>query len=686
MPEFWINMGPQHPMTHGLWNMKVKVDGETVTDAEPEIGYLHRGYEKIMEVREFQKNVVLTDRLCYVSSITWSHAYCLAVEKMMGIETPERGQWIRVVALELQRIASHLMWLAAYGPDLGLLTGLLWALRERELFLDLIQLMSGARMNQNYPRVGGVRNDLPENFEAMCRRSIEHFLEKVDNEYQRVFQESKVFHMRTEGVGKISAADAIDWGVTGPNLRACGVNVDLRRLDPYEVYEEIDFEPQVWHDGGAGDSYARFVCRFNELRESCQIILQALEKMPKTGPYRVKAPRRAEGEGYAKTGDSRGEALFYVIGGGRGRLRGALQPARGDVAPAEVLQPPPGPLRRHDLDLVPSVLAVQPLWSADAPRNWIPAEHRRRRQAPAEREPDPAERGLRDVPHLARPDRLLDVDDLRRAPVEQRILRREPGPRNPVHLRRVLARAARHPDRRLVREQQVHPRGRAAGRRDAHGLRDPDDPVRDRPRVLHRLPQPADDRPAAGSAAGLVRSPLDPGVVRLLAADPRVHRVQCLDDGGDGTHPVRHPRGGGGARRRMDDGVFGDAIRPRLRVQVASDDRGRRPYRDPLPRRLEWPRVHDLVRGRHPGSDRPGGGLGPPQDLPDLRRVHLDLLVRATRADRPDLEHRLEETNPVFPRCHHHRGRCNCVGSLVRGVSGVSGRAWVSRGEARGGR
>ena len=138
MPEFWINMGPQHPMTHGLWNMKVKVDGETITDAKPEIGYLHRGYEKIMEVREFQKNVVLTDRLCYVSSITWSHAYCLAVEKMMGIEVPERGQWLRVIALELQRIASHLMWLASYGPDLGLLTGLLWSLRERELFLDLI--------------------------------------------------------------------------------------------------------------------------------------------------------------------------------------------------------------------------------------------------------------------------------------------------------------------------------------------------------------------------------------------------------------------------------------------------------------------------------------------------------------------------------------------------------------------
>ena len=319
MPEFWINMGPQHPMTHGLWNMKVKVDGETITDAKPEIGYLHRGYEKIMEVREFQKNVVLTDRLCYVSSITWSHAYCLAVEKMMGIETPERGQWIRVISLELQRIASHLMWLASYGPDLGLLTGLLWCLRERELFLDLIQLMSGARMNQNYPRVGGVRNDLPENFEAMCKRSIEHFLEKLENEYPKIFHESKVFRMRTEGVGTLSAVDAINWGVTGPNLRACGVNVDLRRLDPYETYEEIDFEPQVWQDGGVGDSYARFVVRYNELRESCNIIRQALEKMPKTGPYRVKPPRRAEGEGYAKTEDSRGEALFYVIGDGDDR-------------------------------------------------------------------------------------------------------------------------------------------------------------------------------------------------------------------------------------------------------------------------------------------------------------------------------------------------------------------------------
>jgi NADH-quinone oxidoreductase subunit D len=317
LAEFWVNMGPQHPMTHGLWNMRVKIDGETITDAEPEIGYLHRGYEKIMEVREFQKNVVLTDRLCYVSSITWSHAYCLACEKMMGIEVPPRGQWIRVIALEIQRIASHLMWLAAYGPDLGLLTELLWALRERELFLDLLQLLTGARMNQNFPRIGGVRNDLPPDFDKYCKKIVDHFL-KLLNEHEKLMQESKIFMMRTQGVGRISAADAINWGVTGPNLRGCGVDVDLRRLEPYETYDEVDFEPQVWKGAEAGDSYARFICRFNEMRESCKIIMQALKQAP-PGPYRAKPPRRAEGEGFARTEDSRGEALFYVLGDGDDR-------------------------------------------------------------------------------------------------------------------------------------------------------------------------------------------------------------------------------------------------------------------------------------------------------------------------------------------------------------------------------
>src|SRR3989475_7055383 len=314
MAEMWINMGPQHPMTHGLWNLRIKVDGETIVDAEPEIGYLHRGYEKIMEVREFQKNVVLTDRLCYVSSITWSHCYCLACEAAMDLDVPERGKYLRVVSNELQRIASHLMWLAAYGPDLGLLTALLWALRERELFLDLLQLITGARMNQNYPRIGGVRNDAPGDFEKYCRKIIAHFLKKL-GESEKVFEQSKLFQMRTVGVGRISKEDAIDWGVTGPNLRACGARIDLRKLDPYDAYPEIDFEPAVEVEG---DPYARYKVRVEEMKRSCDIIEQALAKMP-AGPYRSKPPRRVEGEGFRRTEDSRGEALFYVIGDGDDR-------------------------------------------------------------------------------------------------------------------------------------------------------------------------------------------------------------------------------------------------------------------------------------------------------------------------------------------------------------------------------
>ena len=314
MAEMWINMGPQHPMTHGLWNLRIKVDGETIVDAEPEIGYLHRGYEKIMEVREFQKNVVLTDRLCYVSSITWSHCYCLACEAAMDIDVPERAKYLRVITNELQRIASHLMWLAAYGPDLGLLTALLWALRERELFLDLLQLITGARMNQNYPRIGGVRNDAPPDFEKYCTKVIAHFRKKLAD-HEMLFEQSKLFQLRTVGVGRISKADAIDWGVTGPNLRACGAALDLRKLDPYDAYPVLNFAPAVETEG---DSYARYKVRVEEMKTSCDLILQALRKMP-AGPYRAKPPRRCEGEGFRRTEDSRGEALFYVIGDGDDR-------------------------------------------------------------------------------------------------------------------------------------------------------------------------------------------------------------------------------------------------------------------------------------------------------------------------------------------------------------------------------
>jgi NADH-quinone oxidoreductase subunit D len=312
----WINMGPQHPMTHGLWNLRVKVDGETVVDAQPEIGYLHRGVEKIAEVREFHKVVVLTDRLCYVSSVTWSHAYCLAVEELQGIvdKLPPRARYLRVISNELQRVASHLMWLAAYGPDLGLLTGLLWALRERELFLDLLQALTGQRMNQNYPRIGGVRNDMPATFPRDCEKVIRHFRKKL-TEYDDLFETNRTFRMRTDGVGVLSRADAYAWGVTGPNLRASGAPVDLRKLDPYDAYPDLAFEPAVER---SGDCLGRYLVRMREMRTSCDLILEALKKIP-AGPYRLKPPRRAEGTAFRRTEDSRGEALFYVAGDGSDR-------------------------------------------------------------------------------------------------------------------------------------------------------------------------------------------------------------------------------------------------------------------------------------------------------------------------------------------------------------------------------
>lgn len=310
----WINMGPQHPMLHGLWNLRIKVDGDTVLDADPEMGYLHRGVEKICEYRDYLKPIVLMDRLCYVSSLTWAHVYCMAVEDLMGIEPPPRGKFLRVVGCELQRMASHLMWLAAYLADLGLLTGFLYSLRERELVLDLLQLMTGQRMNQNYPRPGGVHNDIPANFEYETGK-VFRYLRKKFREYDDFLDESPTFLLRTQGVGVLKKEDAINYGVTGPNLRGSGARVDIREMEPYDAYEEVDFEPVVYEEG---DVYARYKVRTGELYESMSIVEQALGKIPK-GPFRIKAPKRAEGEGFARTEDPRGEALIYVIGDGSDR-------------------------------------------------------------------------------------------------------------------------------------------------------------------------------------------------------------------------------------------------------------------------------------------------------------------------------------------------------------------------------
>ncbi|UCE81174.1 MAG: NADH-quinone oxidoreductase subunit D [Methanobacteriota archaeon] len=312
MAEMWINMGPQHPMTHGLWNLRVKVDGETIVDAEPEVGYLHRGIEKICEGLTYPQIIPIADRLCYGSSFTWSHLYCLTAEDLMDVEVPERAEYIRVMAIEMQRIASHLMWLAAYAGDLGLSVGFTNAMRDREVFIDLLQGLAGSRLTYNYPRIGGVAHDLPPNFERDALRTV-RYMEQRLKEYEDLFDNSKIFMMRNVGIGILRKEDGIDLGVTGPSLRASGASYDLRKDMPYSVYPEIDFNVATHKDG---DCYARYRVRMDEMWECCSIIRQALKKMPK-GKWRVVAPRNAPAStGLGRVEDPRGEAVMYVVGDG----------------------------------------------------------------------------------------------------------------------------------------------------------------------------------------------------------------------------------------------------------------------------------------------------------------------------------------------------------------------------------
>ena len=315
MAEMWINMGPQHPMTHGLWNLKVKIDGETIVDAEPEVGYLHRGIEKLCEARTYPQIIPIADRLCYGSSLTWSHLYCLTVEDLMDIEVPARAEYIRVMAIEMQRIASHLMWLAAYAGDLGLAVGFTYTMRDREVFVDLLQALTGSRLTYNYPRIGGVAHDLPPDFERDTVRAVK-YMEMRLKEYEDLFDGSKIFMMRNVGIGILRKEDGINLGVTGPSLRASGVDYDLRKDMPYSIYPEMDFEVVTHKDC---DCYARYRVRMDEMWESCRIIRQALQKMPK-GRWRIVAPRNAPaGTGLGRVEDPRGEAVMYVVGDGTDR-------------------------------------------------------------------------------------------------------------------------------------------------------------------------------------------------------------------------------------------------------------------------------------------------------------------------------------------------------------------------------
>ncbi len=283
-----VNMGPQHPSTHGVLQVVLELDGETVIKATPHIGFLHRGTEKLSENRTYHQIIPLTDRLDYLAPMHNNLGYVLAVEKLFGItdQIPERAQVVRVMLAELTRIKSHLVWIACHALDIGAMTVFIYAFREREHIMDMYEKISGARMTSNYFRVGGLSADLPDGFEKDMRDFIDMMPGHIDT-YEGLLTGNKIWQKRIMGVGEIKGEDAIDIGLTGPSLRGSGVDWDLRRDNPYSGYENYDFKVHV--DDGC-DTWARYKVRLMEMRESCKIIRQALDKL-KPGPVLADCPK-----------------------------------------------------------------------------------------------------------------------------------------------------------------------------------------------------------------------------------------------------------------------------------------------------------------------------------------------------------------------------------------------------------
>ena len=281
-----LNMGPHHPSTHGVLRLILEIDGENIVRIMPDIGYLHTGIEKTCEAKFYQQVVPLTDRIDYLCPMTNNLAYCLAVEKLLGLEIPPKAQWMRVLMNELTRINSHLVWLGTHAMDLGAMTVFLYCFREREDILRLFEMVSGQRMMTSYFRIGGLALDPPLGFFEKVKSFADRFLGNVD-EYEGLLTGNPIFLMRVKGVAHLSKEDAIAMGATGPTLRGSGVDIDLRRDAPYTGYENFKFKVPV-SDGG--DVWARYVCRVQELRESIGIVQQALAGMPE-GPTKADAPK-----------------------------------------------------------------------------------------------------------------------------------------------------------------------------------------------------------------------------------------------------------------------------------------------------------------------------------------------------------------------------------------------------------
>ena len=285
--EMVLNMGPQHPATHGVLRLLLRLDGERIIGCIPDLGYLHRGYEKMAENMSYYEFIPHTDRLDYISPMANNVAWVLAVEKLAGIEAPKRAQYIRMMIAELARIASHLVAIGSFAMDVGALTIFLWTLREREKILDIWDILCGARFTNSYTRIGGVANDAQPEALAKAKWFIDQFEPNLA-EVEQLINTNRIFIERTDGVGAISKEDAIDLGFCGPNLRACGVEFDLRRNVPYLCYNEIDFKIPTYTEG---DCLARYFLRLDECRESAKIVRQVIDKMPQ-GPVQANMPKK----------------------------------------------------------------------------------------------------------------------------------------------------------------------------------------------------------------------------------------------------------------------------------------------------------------------------------------------------------------------------------------------------------
>ena len=313
--EMVLNMGPQHPSTHGVLRIVLHLDGERVADSDIVIGYLHRGIEKLSENRDWTQIILLTDRMDYVAAASTNLGYCETVEKLMSIEVPRRARYVRTVLNELQRIASHCLWLGTHAMDIGAMTVFLYAFRERELILDLFEEYCGARLTYTSQRIGGLPLDIPPGWD----RKVLEFCDIMDSkvgEYETLLTHNRIWLERTRDIGIISGSEAVALGMCGPALRGSGVPRDVRKDEPYAAYDEVEFDVPI---GDRGDTYDRYLVRLEEFRQSTRIIRQGIEGLPE-GPFIGKVPRLIKppaGETYHAIESPKGEIGFFIVSDGR---------------------------------------------------------------------------------------------------------------------------------------------------------------------------------------------------------------------------------------------------------------------------------------------------------------------------------------------------------------------------------